>query len=97
MLCVPLKKINFNCLFYNRTKDAQLQKYLLQATFRTPFTQLGITAEGCSSYTFPRIMGPSIVSAIDSLGFLLIRMHEGMYDMNIGDLFTGWINAVLQP
>uniref|UniRef100_UPI00358F13AA enoyl-CoA delta isomerase 2 isoform X1 n=2 Tax=Myxine glutinosa TaxID=7769 RepID=UPI00358F13AA len=51
------------------------------ATFHTPFTKLGQSPEGCSSYTFPKIMG--IPKASELLLFNKKISAREAYDLNL--------------
>ncbi|KAI8319362.1 ClpP/crotonase [Martensiomyces pterosporus] len=49
-----------------------------QAIFRTPFAELAFCAEGCSSVTFPRILGPMVANDMILFGRTMTarEMHE---------------------
>ena len=52
------------------------------AYFRTPFTQLGLTPEGCSSYLFPKIMGTSMANELLLMGAKKTA-HEVLYEISV--------------
>jgi len=53
------------------------------AYFRTPFTQLGLTPEGCSSYLFPKIMGTSMANEL-----LLMGAKKTAHEMQAAGLIS---------
>lgn len=58
-----------------------------KAYFQTPFTKLGLCAEGCSTYTFPRILGTSKASEMLMLDYKLTAQEALKYNF-ISEIFT---------
>lgn len=57
-----------------------------QAYFHTPFTALGLSAEGGSSYTFPRILGPAKAAEMLLLNHRLSAAEAYQYRF-VADVF----------
>ncbi|XP_015191194.1 PREDICTED: enoyl-CoA delta isomerase 2, mitochondrial [Polistes dominula] len=57
-----------------------------KAYFYTPFTKLGFTSEGCSSYIFPKIMGPSKASEMLYFGYKMDAKEAKEYRL-VGNIY----------
>lgn len=76
-------------LLYKSIKNKFYLRLLpTQAYFHTPFTKLGLCPEGCSSYTFPKIFGPSKATEILLLNGNL-SAEEALQYKFVSEIFHG--------
>lgn len=70
---------------------------LLQAYFYTPFSLLGLCAEGCASYTFPKILGKTKATEMLLLNYKLPATEAYAFNM-ISKIYTkDELDTVLWP
>lgn len=58
------------------------------ATFQTPFSRLGQSPEGCSSYVFPRIMGISKANELLIMG-KVFSAQDALHSGLVSEVFPG--------